>query len=330
MSAPSETMASGAAALAEDPAATVSATASPEQRRKWLREEAAIAKKYLNRTPWEMVVWGVGNFVVWLALWPLTLTGVIPLWVGFLLSTVCCILAYLPSHDAQHQSIAKKGTSLHWVNELVGYVSLIPIVLPYKFAWIQHRQHHAYANDPARDPDYGFHGKNIFDAIWNAMQSRQPRARAEIVQLTIEQSQDPETPRAMLEAIALNTSYFAILTGLAWSGLAIEAFFLWWLPRQIGMAYLTTCLGWAPHFPYAETGRYRDTRAWKSPIGTILSFGMEFHQVHHLFPTIPLFQTAPAYWELRELLAKRGIRDDRPDALPFDPPGASDPPQSLA
>ena len=28
------------------------------------REEATIARKYLGRVPWEMVVWGLGNFVV--------------------------------------------------------------------------------------------------------------------------------------------------------------------------------------------------------------------------------------------------------------------------
>ncbi len=39
------------------------------------------------------------------------------------------------------------------------------------------------------------------------------------------------------------------------------------------------------------------------------------HQIHHLFPRIPLFGTGPAYWEMRELLATRGVRDDRPDAV---------------
>jgi beta-carotene hydroxylase len=279
------------------------------------REESAIAQKYMKRFPWEMVVWGLGNCIVWLSIWPLTFYGILPLWAAFALSTLCCILAYLPSHDAQHQSIAKKGTTLHWLNELVGHVSLIPIVLPYKIAWIEHRAHHANANDPVLDPDYSFNGRNVWQAIWNGMQSRQPAVQAEILRQALEHSSDPTIPRAVIEGALLNTAYYVILTVLAWSGFAIEAFFIWWLPRHIGYAYLTTCLGWAPHFPYQETGRYRDTRAWKSPLGTILSMGMEYHQIHHLFPRIPLFQTGPAYWEMRELLAKRGVRDGRPDKL---------------
>jgi len=47
-------------------------------------------------------------------------------------------------------------------------------------------------------------------------------------------------------------------------------------------------LAWAPHHPMREKGRYRDTRIWKSPVGTVLSSGMEYHFIHHLFPSIPL------------------------------------------
>jgi hypothetical protein len=108
--------------------------------RELLREESAIARKYLGRVPWEMVAWGLGNCALWLSLWPLTLTGVLPLWAAFLLSTVCITLSYLPSHEAQHSIIAAEGTKLRWLNQLVGHVSTIPLVLPYRLAWITHRQ----------------------------------------------------------------------------------------------------------------------------------------------------------------------------------------------
>ena len=106
--------------------AVANAAIDAGQARSFMREEAAIAQKYMKRVPWEMVAWGIGNFAVWLSLWPLTFSGVLPLWAAFLVSTLCCTLAYLPSHDAQHQNIARKGSKLHWVNELVGHVSLIP------------------------------------------------------------------------------------------------------------------------------------------------------------------------------------------------------------
>ena len=107
-----------------------------------------------------------------------------------------------------------------------------------------------------------------------------------------------------------NLAYYTVLATMAWSGYALEAAFLWWLPRRIGFTYILIFLSWAPHYPFDGKGRYGDTRAWKSPVGTLLSLGMEYHVVHHLFPKIPLLQTAPAYRDLRDVIEKRGIRID--------------------
>ena len=113
-------------------AATDASNVSPSGRteRELLREEQAIARQFMGRVPWEMVAWGIANFLVWLSLWPLVFSGVLPLWAGFILSTICCALAYLPSHEAQHSIIAAEGEKLRWLNELVGHVSTFPLVIP--------------------------------------------------------------------------------------------------------------------------------------------------------------------------------------------------------
>jgi len=282
---------------------------APPSNRALMREEYAIARKYMGRVPWEMVAWGIGNFLLWLSLFPLVLMGVMPLWLGFILATFCCCMAYLPSHEAQHSIIGAEGTKWRWLNELVGHVSTIPLVFPYRIAWITHKQHHAHANDPLKDPDYAVTAPTWWQSAFRSLKERNPM-RNEGYRRCLEESEDPMVGRAVAEGAVLSLVYYAVLTAMAWSGFAIEAFFLWWLPRHIGFSYLLIFLSWAPHHPGDQTGRYGDTRAWKSPVGTILSMGMEYHLVHHLFPKIPLFQTGPAYWEMRELLLKRGIRND--------------------
>ena len=273
------------------------------------QREAAIARKYLGRVPWEMVVWGLGNVAVWLTLWPLVLTGTIPIWVGFLLSTACITLSYLPSHEAQHSIIAGEGQPLRWLNQLVGHVSTIPLVLGYGLLWETHKRHHAHANDPALDPDHYNKADTWWRSVWNGIQTRQPGSDNPYRSIA-QQTDDPLIRGAVLESVALNTAHFVILAVFAWSGFAIEVFFLWWLPRHLATSYIALFLSWAPHYPMEEKGRYRDTRAWKSPVGTILSLGMEYHLVHHLYPKIPLFQTGPAFYEMREILEQRGIRND--------------------
>ena len=210
------------------------------------REEVTLAQPFIGRVPWEMVIWGLGNFCVWVALFPLTLGGVIPLWAGFLFSTLCVSICYLPSHEAQHSIIAPKGSKLRWLNELVGHISTIPMVLPYRIAWITHRQHHAYANDPELDPDHDNKADTWWQSVWNGIKSRQPGAD-NAYRRFIETSDDPKLQRAMIESVILNSTFYAVLTGLAWSGYAIEAALLWWLPRHIGTSYIQLFLSWAPH-----------------------------------------------------------------------------------
>ena len=97
---------------------------------------------------------------------------------------------------------------------------------------------------------------------------------------------------------------------MAWSGFALEAALLWWLPQHIGLTYIQFYLSWAPHHPFADQGRYKDTRAWRSRLGNVLTMGMQYHVIHHLYPRIPLMRTPRAYWDMRDVLKARGVQID--------------------
>jgi len=226
-----------------------------------MRREREIARRHIGKFPWLSVTWAFLNLAVWLSLWPLVLTGTLSVWIAFPIATLNVMLCYLPSHEAQHDIIARPGDRLRWLNELVGHVSTIPLVLPYRVARLTHLEHHKHTSDPDLDPDYGTHASGPLDAIWNSIQKRQPGAEggpnayaAALQRLGRED--------VMLEAVLSTLTFFVILFVLAWSGYAIEAALLWWLPRHIGQTYIVYYLSWAPHHPANETGRYRDTRAF--------------------------------------------------------------------
>lgn len=266
--------------------------------------ERDIAKKYMQIVPWGAVVWGLGNCLVFFALFPLVLFDVLPLWLAFPVATLCCTLAYLPSHEAQHNIIASKGKPLRWLNELVGHVSAIPLVTPYRVLRATHMQHHAHCNDPKLDPDYEVHAKSNADFFFNHLKNIQPgggrngayaRCLERIGQANL-----------MVDAIVYESVFLLVMFTMAWTGHAIEAALLWWLPKMIAEVHLLYYLSWAPHFPGHEQGRYRDTRGFKSKLGNFVSAGMQYHIVHHLYPRIPLSLTPAAYRELKPLLQKRG------------------------
>ena len=56
--------------------------------------------------------------------------------------------------------------------------------------------------------------------------------------------------------------------------------------------------------------RYKDTRAWRSRLGNVLTMGMQYHVIHHLYPRIPLMRTPRAYWDMRDVLKARGVQID--------------------
>lgn len=266
--------------------------------------ERKIALKHSGMFPWLIVIWAFANLLCWLALWPLVFTGVLPLWAAFLVAVVNLSLVYLPTHEAQHDIIARPGTPLRWLNELVGHFTSWMIVYPFQMLRVTHLDHHRHANDPALDPDHRTSAKGPLSAIWKSIQERQPNGQRQ--QDYLDSLQRAGRKDLILLSVVYKLVHFGILFALAWSGHALEALLLWWLPIQIAGTYLLFFLSWAPHHTGGAQGRYRDTRSFRSRLGNVGSMGMQYHIVHHLHPYIPLTRTPAAYWEMRPLLEARG------------------------
>jgi len=270
-----------------------------------MAQERAIAQKYIGGFPWFMVIWGLGGFGLWLSLFPLTVMGYVPLWLGGIVATVILCYCYLPTHEAQHGNIGRPKSRLRWFNELIGHLSAFPIFLPYRLHRAIHLKHHANTNDPEKDPDMYIKAGTLWGACKNAWMSKQPGHLGGLQPNVLDDT--PQIESLLLEGFWVQRLGWLLMAALAWNGLALELLILWWIPGQIANIYTPVTLSWAPHHPMREMGRYRDTRGWKSPVGTVLSAGMEYHLVHHLFPSIPLNKTPAAYRELKPLLREEGV-----------------------
>jgi fatty acid desaturase len=268
-------------------------------------EEKAIVEKYIEGFPWLMVIWGVGAPLLWLALWPLTSLGIIPIWAGGIVSIFILCFSYFPVHEAQHGNIGRPNSRWRWLNELVGYASAFAISLPYRLHRIMHLKHHAYTNSSEKDPDIYIRADNIWQAIKIAYMCLQPKHPNCVNMKLLEDT--PENKKIALEAFIIIRITWLIMAILAWNGFALGLLVLWWIPKQIARMYIPIVCTWLPHYPMQETGRYRETRGWKSKVGTILTGAQEYHLVHHLFPSIPLNRTPAAYRELKPLLEAEGM-----------------------
>lgn len=274
------------------------------------RQEIAIARQFQGGGGWPYAVAAFACFAIWLSFFPLALLGWLNLPLAFVLSTVFAVGGYVTGHEAMHSNIARHGERGRWINEAVGAISTIPIAFPFSMARITHLEHHRHCNDPLRDPDYTDEAPNWWMAIYKSWYNRQPGVDGSIRHyMRILTGMDtPAARNALRDTVLTQLAYMGVLFAMAWSGHAIEAALIWWLPRQIGLSYIRFFLSWAPHHPReGRTGRYENTKVFKSRLGHVLSICMETHIVHHLYPRIPNHRTRRAYRALKPVLEKRGV-----------------------
>ncbi|MEY4055047.1 MAG: hypothetical protein RL519_382 [Pseudomonadota bacterium] len=279
-------------------------------RRDLRKEEIAIARQFHGGAMWPYAVAAFGCFTIWLSFFPLAIMGILNLPLAFVLSCVFCVGGYVTSHEAMHSNIGRPGSKTRWLNEAGGAVSTIPIVFPFSMARLMHLEHHYHCNHPEKDPDYTDEAPNMWAAWYKTWYNRQPGVDGSIhhYKRILAEMGTPIARRALVETMVLQLVFMATLFTMAWNGYAIEAALIWWLPRHIGLSYIRFFLSWAPHHPReGKMGRYENTYVFKSRVGHVLSMGMQYHIVHHLYPGIPNHRTKEAYYALKPILKARGV-----------------------
>lgn len=275
-----------------------------------LKEEREIAARFHGGPMWGYVAAAFGGFALWLALFPLTMFGLVHPLVTLAISTFLTVAGYVTCHEAMHDNIAPRGSKHRWMNQWVGEVSLLPIAVPFSMGRVTHLEHHKHCNHPEKDPDYTDEAPNMLAAWYKTWWNRQPRVDGTInrYKTVCEELDTEESRQALRQTLMVQLVYLATLFTMAWNGYAIAAAVCWWLPRQLGLSWIRFFLSWAPHHPReGHTGRYDQAYIFKSRVGHFWSMCMETHLIHHLYPGIPNHRTRQAYFALKPILEKRGV-----------------------
>ena len=278
--------------------------------------EKAIAKSFSQRFQWEMILIGLGQAVIWLSLWPLVLNGFLDLWLGFLIASLCACFAYLPSHEAQHGNYSRGNPKLKWLDGFVGHISLITLKFPYHILRITHMKHHAYTNDPEKDPDYlNAHTESLLKVIKNVLDG----STLQFGKYVDVFSSDKAFVNSFQKAIPL-AMFYKLAPMVLVVIFPLETLLLWWLPAKIGSVYTTVFFSYYPHLG-TLTGRYKDTRFWAHWMPRFLNHSMQLHFIHHLHPSICHYDEPKAIEALKPFLVAREVpgADQIPDKVTFNP-----------
>ncbi len=298
-----------------------SASSTTAERKRALAAERALAAPFWGGFQPRIVATFVLCAVAWVAVLVLGTMGIVPLWVGLILNTVLASMFYMPMHEAVHGNISGRQQQYRWIENLVGALSAIPLGFSYAAHRPSHMRHHAFTNDPDRDPDRYTDGRLLqLPGKWLGMIALQTflpvfafvPATRRVLPSQIRQSMAADGDRRSgliqlrywtLSTIAL---VVAFMVGVGW-----PALLLWYVPARLQALWLLFVFAWYPHHPAdGAVGRYVDTRVAVFRGSRWLIRGHDHHALHHLFPQVPHYRL-PALWQATASdLVPKGVRSE--------------------
>lgn len=194
---------------------------------------------------------------------------------------ICLYCLYTVSHEAAHGNAHPNRA----VNAWIGRVAAAIQGMTFPLFRIIHLQHHAFTNDPKRDPDFVIGRQprwllpvwtlvrllhdNLFMVSRRLWSGKQRQLREHLV----------------TTAIQAGIVTAAILTG------NLEAVLWGWLgPALLSGALLELTVAWAVHYPHLSQHPLENTRMFRGKLLQVLTLNQNYHLVHHLWPRIPWFR----------------------------------------
>ena len=289
------------------------------ERQEFVRAESLVAAKYWGDVQARIIVTFLVFAAAYTAVIVLGATGRLPLWLGLIFNTVFASTFYMPLHEATHKNIMGKATRGRVLEDAIGYVSSIPTGIEFSSHRAGHMRHHAFTNDPVRDPDhftegrlselpvkfYGMTMLNAFLPFFALVKPLRVLLPLSIRQRIERREGSKNEGKAQLRFWLLST---AVLVACFATGNGLVALCLWWIPARIQLCWLMFIFAWYPHHPATETSRYRHTRVAVFRGSGLLIRGHDHHTIHHLFPRVPHYRLKKLWNELSADLVARGVR----------------------
>ena len=284
-----------------------------------IEAEREVARTFMGRIEWEMILIGLGQFTIWVVTWVLVVNAIIPLFLGFLIALFTACNAYLPSHAGQHGHLSGGRKNLQWLDFWVGQISVIPLAQSHDALKATHLKHHAHTNDPDNDPDF-FHGNanSWLGAVRNVNVSYNDDGPA-MKSIGKHMEEDPKFKAALEKGGAWTLLFYFVQIFMAIL-YPLETLLMWWIPKRVATSYLGVVFSYLPHSGLGS-GRYKDTRFWTNKIPRFLNHSMQIHSMHHMYPRICHYDEAKAIQALKPYMIARGIpgAEHIPDKLRWNP-----------
>ena len=231
-------------------------------------------------------------YVVYIALWKLSLDGHLNNAVGVAVAAFIAYLAFTPSHDAMHRAFSR----IEWVNSL-GMRLATFVAVPFgsgKLFRAMHMQHHRFANDE-KDPDHALSSHLKFIPLWGVWPF--------LYLWTYARNKDQYPPLSWYATWGEGIVGMSVIAVMFWY-FPEQMLYLWALPMYFAFFLMCVVFMVLPHYPHHvkdSENPYQATvirTGWEWLLTPLMMY-QNYHLVHHLYPTVPFYRYKKA-WLARE------------------------------
>ncbi|MEO1084621.1 MAG: fatty acid desaturase, partial [Acidobacteriota bacterium] len=262
--------------------------------------DTKVWRRHAGFIAWPTLLMAVVVLAGWVGVAALAWRGAIGLGAAFCLQTVLAYLAFTPLHEASHGNIAGRERRLKGLERTLGWLSGVPLLVPFPAFRKLHLDHHGHTNDHEQDPDFWVAGDSRWAVLGRCL-TILPHYYWRIVAGAVRSpsTRDSASIGALLGYAALAAAFTAAGHG-AW------VLATWVGPALLAAALLAFAFDWLPHHPHSERSRYRNSRILLYPGLGLLLASQNLHLIHHLYPRIPFYRYAPFFREVRTTLESKG------------------------
>jgi fatty acid desaturase len=216
---------------------------------------------------------------------------------------IVLIALFAPLHETIHRTAFRS----RWLNDAVGWLCGLLLVLPPEYFRFFHFAHHRHTQDPLNDPELAS-PKPATSGQWLAHVSGWNYWRAELVGLVthaLGRAPEPflKAPRAAARVVAearVTLVVYAAITAVAivegsWAPLTY-----WVLPALVGQPFLRLYLLAEHTLCPLVPDMLANSRTTRSNAAVrFLAWNMPYHAEHHAFPSVPFHALPSVHRDLR-------------------------------
>lgn len=229
--------------------------------------------------------------------------GVPGWWLLLPVQGVLIIFLFTLEHEATHRTPFRTV----WLNDWVGRLCGLLLVLPFEWFRAFHMAHHRWTNLPGKDPELAG-PKPATRAAWLWHVSGLPywiaevRLMARLVAGRVEDDFVAEgaKARAVAEARGMAVVYAATGLSLVWTDVVL---WIWLVPVLLGQPFLRLYL-LAEHGDCPEVANmFENTRTtFTSRAVRFLAWNMPYHVEHHVWPMVPFHRLPEVHGMMKDEL----------------------------